>query len=262
MNELSPFPTFAAPELAGFELAGGVIDLWCADLKQPDHVVAALERHLSPDEVERADRFRFPRHRRRHVVSRGVLRRLLAAYTGLSPDELRFGYGEKGKPFLIDLEAPPIFNLSHSDELVLIGVTENEELGVDVERLRDMPDALSISEHFFSAEERVDLRSVPETQISSAFFNCWTRKEAYIKAVGDGLSVPLDCFDVTLIPGQKALMRSLDGDPQKGAEWSLYHFEPVAGYVGALAIKGQGWKLVGHNLDPARLASVRAEPEL
>ena len=253
MSELSPFPRFSGASLAGLELEAGTIDLWCADLHQSADVVARLETCLSPDEVERADRFKFAKHRRRHVVSRGVLRCVLGGYAGRRAPDLRFGYEEKGKPFLVELDDPPIFNLSHSDELVLIGVTQQQELGVDVELRRAMPDALSIAQHFFSANEIKDLESVAETEIPTGFFNCWTRKEAYIKAVGDGLSAPLDRFDVTLIPGQDAVMRSLEGDPQKAADWSLHHFEPVSGYVGALAIQGQNWTLRSWNLDPAQL---------
>ena len=253
---LSPFAQVEPASLATLGLEDGDVQLWCADLDQPDHVVAALERCLSPDEVERADRFKFPRHRRRHVVSRGVLRHLLGGYAGRAPAALRFGYGDKGKPFLVDLDGPPIFNLSHSKERVLIGVTRSEEIGVDVEHLRAMPDALSIAQHFFSANEILDLESVSEDQIPVAFFNCWTRKEAYIKAVGDGLSAPLDRFDVTLIPNQEARMRSLEEDPQKAAAWSLYHFEPDAGYIGAVAIKGKDWRLVGRTLDPGALGAI------
>ncbi len=255
MTMLSPFPDYQSSALRAPTLGSRDIDLWCTSLDLPPASVAQLERFLTDDEVERADRFRFERHRRRFVVSRGTLRLLLAVYADQSPQELRFGYGDKGKPYLtLEDRAVPCFNLSHSDELALIGVTLDEELGVDVELLRPMPDALSIAQHFFSANEIADLSSVPEPRIAQTFFNCWTRKEAYIKAVGDGLSAPLDAFDVTLLPGHPAAMRSLEGDPQKASAWSLYHFEPVPGYIGALAVRHDGWNLRAWNLDPTRLS--------
>jgi 4'-phosphopantetheinyl transferase len=254
---MEPFPAVRHPEAAARELASREVHVWSLWLDPPPDQVAALRSLLSPDEVERADRFRFDIHRRRFIVGRGILRRMLAAYTGIDPRALRFDYGPKGKPSLVPEQGGEAleFNLSHSEEMALYGVTRDlakdrqkgaveHGLGIDVEHLRPMPDAESIAERFFSVPERDVLRAVPAERKSDAFFNCWTRKEAYIKATGDGLSMPLDRFNVTLAPGEPARMVALDGDPRQGERWSMIHLNPSPGYVGAVAIEGHDWHLV------------------
>lgn len=253
MQETAPFAPVRGREIPRLPLGEREVHLWCAPLDPTPTTVAKLLETLSPDERERADRFRFDRHRRRHIVARGLLRTLLGTYTDQRPEQLRFRYGEKGKPSLAT--APDVaFNLSHSGELMLLAVTAEADVGADVEVLRVIEDLESICRNFFSAAEVAALETVPAAQKPVAFLHGWTRKEAYIKAIGDGLSMPLDRFDVTLVPGIPARMLALDGDPEKGAEWSLYHLEPVPGYVGAVAIRGSGWKLGGRCLDPDRLA--------
>ncbi len=145
--------------------------------------------------------------------------------------------GEGAKPLDERFE----FNLSDSEDLAVYAFARGSEIGVDVEILRPMPDALSISESFFSAPERETLRSVPEEQRAEAFFNCWTRKEAYLKAIGEGLSEPLDSFVVTLAPGEPP--RFLDFFKLEGEvdAWALYHLRPTAESIGALALRRVGW---------------------
>ena len=229
---------------AGLELAPGEIHLWSIRLDPPAERVERLGRCLSADEWERANRFRFEQHRRQYVVGRGALRTQLAAYLGTRPELIRFTYGPRGKPFL----APPLdagglhFNLSNSHELALAGFVLGREIGVDVEHLRSMPDCEQISERFFSASEREVLRRLPAPK-EEAFFNCWTRKEAYLKAVGEGLAAPLDSFDVTLAPGDPPRMLTLEGDADRAARWFFQHFRPADDYVGALAIEGGPWEV-------------------
>ncbi|MEM7585948.1 MAG: 4'-phosphopantetheinyl transferase superfamily protein [Acidobacteriota bacterium] len=223
------------------------VHLWSVDLHPDAKAVAAFRKLLTSQEIERAERFKFDRHRRRFIVRRGALRRLMGAYLEQDPAAVRFEEGEKGKPFVPQPEAPPAqmlhFNLTDSKDLAVYAITRGAELGVDVEILRPMPDALSIAEHFFAADEREDLRGVPETERSAAFFNCWTRKEAYIKAIGEGLSEPLDRFCVTLKPEQPARFIHLGGDSRRARDWSLYHMLPEPGAVGALALEGPGWRV-------------------
>lgn len=231
---MSPASPLAGPSLSLPEAEE--IHVWAASLDQPQEKVQRLEALLEPAEIERAYRFRFDRHRRRFIVGRGVLRTLLGRYLGVDPRSLGFRYGEKGKPCLApgwneDLS----FNLSHSSELALYGFGHRLELGIDVERRRELPGAEDIAERFFSEPERSALRRVAPEAKSEAFFNCWTRKEAYIKATGDGLSMALDRFDVTLLPGEPARMLAADGDPAAAGRWSMVHLEPAPGYVGALA---------------------------
>lgn len=237
-----PPPALPAPP------AAGEVHLWAIRLDPPRARVAALRRLLTPDETARADRFHFERHRRRFTVGRGCLRELLGGYLGRAPDSLRFAYGEKGKPVLTG-SAPAAsagldFNLSNSHELALAAVAVGTALGVDLEHLRPMPDALEIAERFFSPAERRILAAVPAARRDEAFFNCWTRKEAYLKAVGDGLTAPLDRFDVTLEPGEPARFLAIEGDPGAAKRWSLFHLWPAPAYLGALAIPARGpWRL-------------------
>jgi len=245
---------FAAPPGELAPPAPGAIHVWSVPLDPPAERVAACRRLLSPDEVARADRFRFDRHRRRYAVGRGVLRTLLGRYLGADPAAVVFCYGGNDKPYLADGTAsrrgPALwFNLSNSEELAVVAFATSAELGVDVEALRPMPDALAIAERFFSAAEREALAAAPAAERDRAFFRCWTRKEAYLKAVGTGITVRLDAFDVTLGPAEPARMLALDGDPERAAAWRLHHLEPAPGYLGALAAPppsaGDDWRLAG-----------------
>jgi 4'-phosphopantetheinyl transferase len=234
-----------SPE-AGLALGPDEIHVWAIRLDPPPAEVERLGRHLSADEWERADRFRFDKHRRQYVVGRGALRTLLAAYLGSGrPEAIRFRYGPRGKPFL----EPPLdaggleFNLSNSDELALAAFVLGREIGVDVEFLRSMPDCEQISERFFSASEREVLRGIPVSRKEETFFNCWTRKEAYLKAVGEGLAAPLDSFDVTLAPGDPPRMLTLEGDAERASRWCFHHLVPADKYVGAVAIEGGSWEV-------------------
>jgi 4'-phosphopantetheinyl transferase len=226
---------------AGLALPAGEIHVWAAALDPPPAVAELLARSLAAEERQRAERFRFERHRRRYQVGRGALRALLGGYLGIAPGEVRFAYGPRGKPFLAEPAAAAdglFFNLSNSAELALVAFARGVEIGVDLEFNKPMPDLEKISERFFSASERAALRELPEDRKRDGFFNCWTRKEAYLKAVGEGLAAPLDSFDVTLVPGEAARMLTLQGDAERAAGWSFACFQPAAGYVGALAVPG------------------------
>lgn len=247
LDRFAPRPSPPRPPGAG------EVEVWTVPLDPPEAEVAALAALLAPDEAARAARFRFERHRRRFTVGRGALRTLLGGYLGVPAREVAFGYGAKGKPYLAERPGgPPLplalhFNLSNSDELALVALCREAEVGADLERLRPMPDGLDIAERFFSAAERQALAAQPPEERDRAFFRCWTRKEAYLKAVGDGITAPLDAFDVTLGPGEPPRMLSIDGDPARAAAWALVHVEPAAGYLGALALpaRPEGWRLRG-----------------
>jgi 4'-phosphopantetheinyl transferase len=229
---------FPPRSLADLQLPVGEVHIWSVNLDPPAERVEALGRALTQDEWDRANRFRFDRHRRQYVVGRGALRALLAAYTGTPPELIRFTYGPRGKPFLegsVDL----FFNLSNSDERALVGFVRGREIGMDIEYLKPMSDCEQIAERFFSESERVVLRGIPKESKEEAFFNCWTRKEAYLKAVGEGLAAPLDSFDVTLAPGEPPRMLTLHGDADAAARWWLEHFRLSPEYIGALALERQ-----------------------
>jgi 4'-phosphopantetheinyl transferase len=209
--------------------------------------VQRLVETLAPDECLRAERFHFERDRRRFIVGRGVLRTILGRYLGLEPNHLQFCYGPRGKPALAGISTRPnawlCFNLAHSQNLALYAVTCERELGVDIECIHAIPDAEQIAARYFSAHENAGLRSLPANQKQEAFFNCWTRKEAYIKAIGDGLAQPLAEFDVALAPGEPARLLRIKDNAQAAARWSIQALTPAPGYVAALAVKGHDWQL-------------------
>jgi 4'-phosphopantetheinyl transferase len=214
------------------------LHVWSIPLEPADDVVARLAETLSADERARADRFVFPRDRRRFVVARGALRSILASYLDLAPSALAFAYGPAGKPRL-EGSADLDFNLAHSHELALCAVTAGGPVGVDVEWLRPMPDLLAVARTAFSPAEQAALLARPEGERLAAFFRCWTSKEAYLKARGDGLSLPLDSFDVSLAADQPPALLANRLDPAEPGRWTLHAFAPAEGYVGALAVGGR-----------------------
>jgi 4'-phosphopantetheinyl transferase len=206
--------------------------------------MARLCQVLSADERDRAARFHFDRDRRRFMAGRGLLRLILARYLDRPPGSLRLSYGPRGKPALAESRGtPPLrFNVSHAAGLALYAVGRDRELGVDVERIAPELEA-GIAERFFSPREVAALARVPPDRRSESFFACWTRKEAYVKAKGDGLALGLDQFDVSLAPGEPAALLHVDGDPGETVRWSLLALDPGTGYAAALAVEGAGWRL-------------------
>ncbi len=223
------------------ELAPDVVDVWLLDLAQPEDVRARLWSLLSADERERAQRFAFDVHRHRFVVGRGVLRLLLGKYLNMPPQEVVLAYGEQDKPFLSHSELE--FNVSHSEDVALLAFAWGRAVGVDVEAIRPLSDADSVARISFSKKEYGEYTAVPDAQKPQAFYNCWTRKEAFIKAVGSGLSYPLDSFDVSFLPGEPAQLLQIQGSPAEAAKWRLQALDPVADYVGAIIVYGQDWRL-------------------
>lgn len=217
-------------------------------LDPPVRRLEVLESFLSEDEKARADRFHFLDHRRRFVAARGQLRELLGREVGLSPQSLRFRYGPHGKPELEQTEEL-CFNLSHSHEAALLATCQGAALGVDLEWIERRVEYLLVGRRFFSEQEVHKLDLCPPEHQREAFFACWTRKEAYIKALGDGLSRPLDSFAVGMLQGEPAtlLWSRFPGELER---WSLYNLELPGAYRGALVVEGQGWEVVTRGLDP------------
>jgi len=221
---------------ADASIARGAIELWFARLDRTDAEIAPMRAMLSADETARAARFFQDRDRNRFIVARATLRKLLAAHVGCAAESIRFDYNRWGKPAIAAGLAPRDirFNLSHSQGFAVYAIACNREVGVDVETIRPGFVSEQIAEHFFSRNEVRALRSIPPNQQLEAFFNCWTRKEAYIKARGEGLAIELASFDVSLKPGEPAaILRAADR-----AKWSLVAFRPDSERVGAVAIEG------------------------
>ena len=170
---------------------------------------------------------------------------ILARYLGTDPAALRFAYGARGKPALAPGNAAPAvrFNFANSDGRALCAVTLGREIGVDLERIRPESATDAVAEDFFSRAEVATLRALDAEHRTRAFFDCWTRKEAYIKARGDGLWLPLDRFEVSLAPGEPAALLATHDDPAEAARWPLRELHPGPGYAAALAVEGHRWRL-------------------
>ncbi len=199
---------------------------------------------MSADELERAGQFRFPKDRNDFIVSHGILREILAGYLDINPDGLRFIYNAYGKPSL-EVEGKSTnfhFNLSHSQELALFAVTQVGRIGVDVEFIRHEVAVDRTPESAFSPSEIESLRSLPEELQAKAFFQCWTLKEVFIKARGQGLSIPLDQFDVWFLPSQPVRLLNKQWDTEEALQWTLRDLDVGDDYTAAIAIEGHWWK--------------------
>lgn len=217
-------------------LEAGAIHIWSVRLDGAADTVEMLRSTLSSVQLERCERFRFEHLRRNYAISQGLLRCVLGAYLRTAPAGIQFRTGERGKPFL----SPPRslgFNLSHSGGLAALAVAADQELGVDVEVRRDMDDIAQLARHYFSPGEMSDLMSLPLADRNLAFFRCWTRKEAFLKATGEGLYFPLDRFRVSLLPGHAPELLEIDGT-RPADTWNVSEFLPTDDHVGAVMWKG------------------------
>jgi 4'-phosphopantetheinyl transferase len=237
-------PSWNSPPL-DLTLDLGEIHVWRVSLAQTESCLQSLQQTLSTDERAKADRFVFPKDRSQFIVSRGALRAILSRYLNISSHIWRFDYNPYGKPSLIVAQGGNTlrFNVSHSRGMALIAITKNRDIGVDIEGINPNFSCLEIAEKFFSPLENSVLRSLPEHLQPTAFFTCWTRKEAYIKAVGKGLSIPLNQFDVSLAPGEPAALLNVEGNPEEASKWSLIELFPSSDMVAAVAVAGDCWKL-------------------
>jgi 4'-phosphopantetheinyl transferase len=204
-----------------------------------------FESILANDETERASRFRFQKDRKRFVAGRGLLRMILSPYVGVPPGEIIFTYGSRGKPGLARQEGRPAieFNLAHSGGMAIYAITRDRPVGVDIEAFQPEFPTEDVARNFFSLAELAALRSLPKDMQRTAFFKCWTRKEAFIKALGDGLSCPLSDFDVSLTPGEPALLLQVRWASEEASRWCMEDIESVPGCAGALVVAGPRCRL-------------------
>lgn len=227
-------------------LARDNVYVWCCSLDQPENPVRRLSHLLSTNERAKAERYHFERHKRRYVVSQAVLRLILGRHLDIDPQEIGFKHGPNGKPFVTQMleGASVYFNLSHSHELAIYAVTLGRELGIDLEFIRPVTDAEPIIERYFSNQEKIVFRALAPEEKQEAFFNAWTRKEAYLKGIGAGLNNSLDGFTVSLAPGEPAQLLHVEGEKDEPSKWSLQSLIPAEGYIGALVVEGHGWNLI------------------
>ncbi len=246
--------TLGDDEVHLWRLDLGNVDLGRVETSREDWAGAAGEEEkwqaiLSEDEKARAARFRFEGDRHCFSATRAILRTILGSYVESEPKALKFEYSEKGKPCLsgnhsgTDFRNRIEFNVSHSGRVALLGFARSRAVGVDVEQIRTNVEVESIARRYFSEHEEQQLFALPDSERLSGFYRCWTRKEAFIKAVGGGLSLPLDQFDVSLKEGDENALLATRPDPEEVCRWTLRDVVAGSGYVGALCVQGQGWVL-------------------
>lgn len=240
------------PEPGLFRLAAGEVHVWCARLDLADDALARCYATLAVDERQRSARLRFARDRRRFVAAHGVLRQLLGRYLGTSAERVAYIRSAFGKPALAPECAGRIrFNLSHSAGFALVAIAADAELGVDLEHLREASDYPEIARQFFSAAEIEYLRALPPHRYAQAFIACWTRKEAYLKARGEGLAGGMGECSVLLASERKTGPRD-PGEQRDQQLWCFHELRPTPGYIGTLAIEGSGWRLSEREWDACK----------
>jgi len=253
----APTPWQTAP--SEITLGDNGVHLWRASLKQPAAVRQQLWPVLSIDEQEKADRFRFAADSDKYVIARGTLRMLLGQYLQCNPGEVQFGYSEYGKPYVQNAAAEHMhFNVSHSGDVALYGLAYKRRVGVDVERMRPLIDEDHFVKCVFSSVEQQTFQALRPFERQDAFFNGWTRKEAFIKAIGLGLSFPLEAFDVSISPGRPAQLLAVHRNGHSHKNWSLADITIATGYKAAYVVEGSTCQAayfhleIGNFLEPNR----------
>lgn len=239
-----PWPFRTARSSFTFALQPDDVQIWQVELQQAPATLAQLQALLNAEEQQRAARFHFPADQRRYIVGRGTLRVLLGHYLQIPPAQLAFTYNAYGKPQLAGVaeRLPLQFNLSHSGEHALYAITQQRIVGIDIEWMRTNIEHLDLARHVFSPYEQAVLAALPVTEQLAAFYRGWTRKEAFIKARGMGLSLPLEQFDVTLQADGPVQLLATRDDPQEAARWGLCDLPCPSGYAAALVVAGHGWR--------------------
>lgn len=231
-----PYKCFQPPPI--LELSSDEVHVWSASTNVDEKQLQYLQAIISEDEQKRAARFYFEKDSIQFIVTRGLLRMILAYYLDQSPEEFRFSYNKHGKPSLEGINNNNVrFNLSHSDQAIVYGFTRCRDIGIDIERICSSKDSTNILDHFFSELEKEEFKMVPEEKKKETFYKCWTRKEAYTKARGKGFSIPLDSFSVTLTPGCPAELTRADEDSEV-SQWYMKDISVVYGFAAAVVVSG------------------------
>ncbi len=222
------------------------IDVWCVSLDVNEECFDSFQQILSEDEHTKAQRMRIEKPRKNYVAARGILRFILSAYAGKKPELITFQYGENGKPGLNEkFNGKEItFNMSHSHGLALCCVALERSIGADIEKIREDISIIDIARRFFSDHEYKELISLPAALQRQGFFCCWTRKEAYLKATGQGITFPLSDFDVSLTPGAPAELIKHRTKPEQTSMWSIVDLDVAPDFAAALVAEGKDFRLV------------------
>lgn len=223
------------------------LHVWYADLDPVPQKLDILNGLLSPDESKRAKKFRFWRDQRRYTAGRGILRLLIGRYLLVDPKEIEIRYNDFGKPFLRSRALK--FNLAHCRDMVIYAFCIFADVGVDLECIRPIEDASGLAARFFSPNENEAFLSTPVERKTEIFLTYWTLKEAYIKAIGQGLSYPLDQFEIRLSNDTNPQIRTSQDDSEDGSNWSLFSISPESECVAAVAVRGNGWHLIDRKFE-------------
>lgn len=245
MNDLN-WPVLTEP----LPLVSDIVHVVRLDLNAEPSRIETLRSVLSPDELARADRYKFDEPRRRFIVCRAALRQLLGSSLTCEPESLKFVYGLHGKPMLEPNAVAPAgpsplatrpllveFGVSHSADLALIAITVGRRVGVDVERHDAKVRILKLATRFFSPCEAAELASLPERDQLAGFYRGWTCKEAYLKATGFGLSFPLSKFTVALNPRESVSLLEVADQPDEAARWRMHSLDVAADFSAAMLVE-------------------------
>jgi len=227
------------------KLTTAKVQIWQASLEQPVEVIQKLEALLSEEEAQRANRLRYRQHRQFFIARRGILRHLLSQHTGADPEKIQLVYTQSGKPLLSSLDETSdiCFNLAHSGRLGVYVFTRGRRVGIDLEAIRFVNEMDRVAEMNFSPEEYRKFETIGEGERSAAFYRCWTRKEAFLKAVGDSVSCPLQEFEVSLEPGAPAELLAVRGSKEQAQKWSMHDLRIQDGYAASLVVEGDGYSI-------------------
>ncbi len=222
------------------------IHVWRISLDESTERICSFRGLLSDPELQQADRFLFDVHRQRFTVGRAQLRRILGSYIGVAPEQVDFRYTNLGKPYFAEGVSDPHleFNFTNSDDWALLAITHRTELGIDIEKIREMTNMEGLARRFFAQPEiDVIVRAPSELRRQEYFFRCWTRKEAFLKAMGTGLTFPLDHVCVSVADTETVRIQWIKDRDEEACRWELVHLKPCDGYVGALARQSAGEQL-------------------
>lgn len=234
ISELRDFPIIST-------LGEDEIHIWQADLDLPSFQIQKNFEKLSIDEREKANSYYFEKDRNRYIARRGILRQILGNYLNEEPRRLEFRLEKNNKPVLESGNGNNAihFNITHSNGVGLFALCRSGEIGVDLEWLGNHVDCEEIRKRFWSDRENKEWRLLSEGEKREAFFNVWTCKEAFLKARGEGLSRPLDTFDISLFPSDSSRLLAIDGDPVEAFQWQVHNFKTLSGYAAAFAVKSR-----------------------
>ena len=221
-------------------LTSGEMHVWLASLDQPASRLRNLEQALSSEEWRRSERFRLERDRNRFLVRRGVLRGILGFYLATGPERLRLHAGENGRPAVLDPSGRNRieFSISHSAGLALLAFSKDREVGIDIERVRDIAEMDLIGQQCFSSKENELMRSAPQDQKREVFFAAWTCREAFLKALGYGLSRPMEQIEVLPVAGERFKSLRIGLDSGKASLWTVGRLDPAPGFAAAFCAEG------------------------